>query len=72
LHIIKEEEVKEFQIQIDECFTMKSKAARLLNELAGEKQKWKVCEEVANENLRNLEGDSLMAAAMVCFLAPFS
>ena len=50
---------------------MKSKAARLLNELAGEKQKWKVCEEVANENLRNLEGDSLMAAAMVCFLAPF-
>ena len=50
---------------------MKTKAARLLNELSGEKQKWRVCEEVAKENLKHLEGDSLLAAGMVCFLAPF-
>ena len=50
---------------------MKTKAAKLLNELSGEKQKWRVCEEVAKENLKHLEGDSLLAAGMVCFLAPF-
>jgi len=51
---------------------LKSKSARLLNELAGEKQKWMVCEEVASQNIKNLEGDNLISAAMVCFLAPFS
>jgi hypothetical protein len=51
---------------------MKSKAARLLNELGGEKQKWQVCKTVAENNLANLEGDSLLAAAMVCYLAPFN
>ena len=51
---------------------MKSKSARLLNELAGEKQKWMVCEEVASANLKNLEGDSLVSSSMVAFLAPFT
>ena len=51
---------------------MKSKAARLLNELSGEKQKWQVCEDVANEQLLNIEGDSLVSAAMVNYLSPFT
>jgi len=51
---------------------MKSKAARLLNALGGEKQKWRVCQNVADKKLKNLEGDSLIAAAMVCYLAPFT
>ena len=53
-------------------FILKSKSARLLNELAGEKQKWLVCEQVAAANILNMEGDSLISAAMVCFLAPFT
>ena len=47
LHATKEEEIKLFQKEIEEVFMMKSKSARLLNELAGEKQKWMVCEDVA-------------------------
>lgn len=47
LHQAKEDEVKLFQKEIEEVFILKSKAARLLNELAGEKQKWMVCEDVA-------------------------
>jgi hypothetical protein len=50
---------------------MRSKASRLLNALISEKQKWSVFEAVAIEKLRNIEGDSLIAAAVVCFLAPF-
>jgi len=50
---------------------MRSKASRLLNALIAEKQKWSVFEAVAIEKLRNIEGDSLIAAAFVCFLAPF-
>ena len=47
LHATKEEEIKLFQKEIEEVFMMKSKSARLLNELAGEKQKWMGCEDVA-------------------------
>lgn len=72
LHSEKEDEVKLFQKEIEEVFILKSKSARLLNELAGEKQKWMVCEDVATQNIANLEGDSLISAAMVCFLAPFT
>ena len=72
LHHAKDREVKEFQSEIDSVFLMKSKAARLLNELAGEKQKWQVCEDVANEQLLNIEGDCLLAAAMINYLAPFT
>ena len=50
-HIEKEEEVKMFQKEIEEVFILKSKSARLLNELAGEKQKWMVCEEVASAKI---------------------
>ena len=64
--------MKDFQNEIDSVFLMKSKAARLLNELAGEKQKWQVCEDVANEQLLNIEGDCLLAAAMVNYLAPLT
>ena len=31
-----------------------------------------VCEDVATQNISNLEGDTLISAAMVCFLAPFT
>ena len=72
IHSTKEEEVKAFQKEIEEVFVLKSKSARLLNELAGEKTKWVVCEHVAGQNLDNMEGDSLISAAMVCFLAPFT
>lgn len=44
----KDREVKNFNTEIENIFRMKSKASRLLNELSGEKQKWKVCEDVAN------------------------
>ena len=44
----------------------------MLNELNGEMQKWRVSGEVCKENLRNLEGDCLIAASMICYLAPFT
>ena len=53
-------------------FILKSKAARLLNELASEKQKWITCEHLSGVNIENMEGDTLINAAMVCFLAPFT
>ena len=37
VHQKKEEEIKLFQREIEEVFILKSKSARLLNELAGEK-----------------------------------
>lgn len=37
VHQKKEEEIKDFQREIEEVFILKSKSARLLNELAGEK-----------------------------------
>lgn len=64
--------MKLFQKEIEEVFILKSKSARLLNELGGEKQKWLVCEEVATHDIDNLEGDTLISAAMVCYLAPFT
>jgi hypothetical protein len=51
---------------------MRSKASRLLNALISEKQKWSIFEAVAINKLKNVEGDSLMGAGMVCFLAPFT
>ena len=42
-----------------------------MNALISEKQKWVVFESVAITKLRNNEGDSLIGAGMVCFLAPF-
>lgn len=35
-------------------------------------QKWRVNEQVCGDSLGNLEGDCLLAAAMVCYLAPFT
>lgn len=31
-----------------------------------------MCEEVATHDIDNLEGDTLISAAMVCYLAPFT
>lgn len=39
---IKEKYLLSFMESIDECFYMKTKGARLLNELQGEAQKWRV------------------------------
>jgi len=69
---LKEDEIQEFQKEIDMCYFTRSSAARLLNELNGEMQKWRVSEIVSRDNLRNLEGDCLLAAAMVTYLAPFT
>ena len=49
IHGKKNREIKKFEDEIDNCFEMKTASARLLNELAGERQKWKVCEDVSNE-----------------------
>ena len=68
----KENEIASFQKEIDLCYYTRSRAARLLNELTGEMQKWRVSEQLARENLTSLEGDCLMAAGMVCYLAPFT
>lgn len=68
----RENEISVFQKEIDLCYFTRSRAARLLNELTGEMQKWRVSEEVSRDNLTRLEGDCLMAAAMVCYLSPFT
>lgn len=68
----REAEIQDFQKEIDMCYYTRSRAARLLNELNGEMQKWRVSEAISCENLRNLEGDCLMAASMVCYLSPFT
>ena len=67
----KELEVKLFQKEIEDSFMLKSKAAKLLNELQGEKQKWEVCKSVAENNLENLEGDVILAAGLVVYLSAF-
>lgn len=71
-YIKQEEQIKIFQKEIDECYSMKSKAARLLNALGGEKQKWNISKNLTLKKLEALEGDSLLAAAMVSYLAPFN
>ena len=51
---------------------MKSKAARLLNAIGGEKQKWLISRNLTQRKIEACEGDSLLGAAMVCYLAPFN
>ena len=69
---LKEDDINRFQKEIDLCYYTRSRAAKLLNELNGERQKWQVNKNVTIGAIRNLEGDCLMAAFMVCYLAPFT
>ena len=50
---------------------MKSRAARLIDALGNEKFKWQTCKALAEKKQKNLEGDCIIAAAIVIYLAPF-
>ena len=50
---------------------MKSRCSRLIDALGKERRKWEVCMHVAEKKQRNLEGDCIIAAAMIVYLAPF-
>ena len=67
----KEAEIKVFTKQIDDCYIMKSRAARLIDALGNEKHKWETCKASAHKKKKNLEGDCIIAAALCIYLAPF-
>jgi hypothetical protein len=50
---------------------MKSRAARLIDALGNEKFKWLTCKQLALKKLKHLEGDCILAAGIVIYLAPF-
>ena len=67
----KECHIRNFQKEIDDCYIMKSRCSRLIDALGKEKRKWEVCMHVAETKQRALEGDCIIAAAMIVYLAPF-
>ena len=50
---------------------MKSRCSRLIDALGKEKRKWEVCMHLAEKKIKSLEGDCLLASAIVLYLAPF-
>jgi hypothetical protein len=60
------------QKEMDECNRMKERAGTLLDALAGEKQKWRVASRVVNTKFESLEGDCLLGAALMIYLAQFT
>ena len=50
---------------------MKSRCSRLIDALGKEKRKWEVCMHLSESKIKSLEGDCLIAAAMIIYLAPF-
>ena len=68
----KESSVRQLQLEIDECNVQKTRAAKLLNSLAGEKQKWTVLNRVVQEKYNTLEGDCLLASAVMIYLGQFT
>jgi dynein heavy chain, axonemal len=65
----KEVSVRRLQGEIDECNIQKTRAAKLLNSLQGEKQKWSVLNRVVQEKYDTLEGDCLLAAGLIIYLS---
>ena len=64
----KEVIVKSLQTEIDKYGIMKTRAAKLLSNLAGEKQKWEVLVKLIRNKFKNLEGDCLLAAGQTIYL----
>lgn len=60
--------MRQLQAEIDECNIQKTRAAKLLNSLAGEKQKWTVLNNVVDKKFDTLEGDCLLGAALMTYL----
>jgi hypothetical protein len=67
----KEKTIKEFQKNIEKCYIWKSRAARLIDALGSEKHKWTTCKILGQHRVKNLEGDCLIVAAIVIYLAPY-
>ena len=51
---------------------MRSKASKLLDALGGEKQKWRVANRVIDTRFETLEGDCLVGAGVMIYLAQFT
>lgn len=68
----KEDYVKDLQEDIDACVLRKTRAAKLLNALTGEKQKWFVLDQITQQKIDNLHGDCLLAAALIIYLGQFT
>lgn len=68
----KEKDVKQLQEEIDTCGLQKTRAAKLLSALAGEKQKWYVLTNVVKKKFETLQGDCLLAAALMIYLGQFT
>ena len=64
----KEASVRQLQAEIDECNIQKTRAAKLLNSLQGERQKWGVLNRVVVGKYDTLEGDCLLAAGLMIYL----
>ena len=62
----------ELRKKIAEGKLQRNRAKKLLDSLAGEKQKWTVCNRMVEGQFRALEADSLLGAALTVYLAQFS
>ena len=71
-HLIKEQEIRLLQRQIDECSLKKERATKLLNGLGGEKQKWLVCNRMIAKKFLTIQGDVLLGAAFITYLSAFT
>lgn len=68
----KEEQCRRLQGEIDQCTLHNGRAAKLLHSLKAEKQKWTVLNRLIMDKFINLEGDCLLAAAIIVYLSPLT
>ena len=68
----REASVRELQSEIDACNNQNGRAAKLLNALRGEKQKWSVLNQIIRDKFRAVQGDCLLAAALISYLGQFN
>jgi len=64
--------VRELQDEIDACNNQNSRAAKLLNALQGEKQKWIILNQIIQDKFATVRGDCLLAAALIIYLGQFN
>ena len=67
-YLNKQKEVASLEDDIELCKLQDQRAAKLLNSLKSEKQKWAILNRIIVDKFVNLEGDCLLAAATIVYL----
>lgn len=68
----REAAVRELQNEIDACNSRNARAAKLLNALRGEKQKWSALNQIIVDKFHSVQGDCLLAATLIAYLGQFN